>query len=112
MRKNIFALGLIFTATLGFASSTPARADNVSTQTINQSAGAVGNGNHIYQQSEQLSIQQSKNRGGGSSSALDNLQKIDQAAGAVGNGNLIDQRTNQINVQQQSNRRQRIYSGY
>jgi hypothetical protein len=111
MRKNIFALGLILTATLGFASRVPANADEiVNTQVTNQSAAAVGNGNEIYQQSDQLSVQQLKNKGGGSSSALDNLQKVDQSAGAVGNRNLIDQRSNQINVQQQSNRRQRTYS--
>jgi hypothetical protein len=113
MRKNIFAFGLILTATLGFASNVPANADElVNTQVTNQSAGAVGNGNYIYQQSDQLSVQQLKNRGGNSSSpsALDNLQKVDQAAGAVGNGNFIDQRSNQINVQQQSHRRQRTYN--
>ncbi|WP_404785145.1 hypothetical protein [Altericista sp. CCNU0014] len=111
MRKNIFSLGLLLTAALSLA-STPVRADEqVNTQVTNQSAGAVGNGNYIYQQSDQMSIQQLKNRGrGGSGGTQDNLQQVDQAAATVGDGNGIEQRSNQINVQQRMNNR-RMRSG-
>jgi hypothetical protein len=111
MRKNFCALGLILTATLSVAGLS-ARAEQVNTQVTNQSAGAVGNGNVIYQQSDQLSIQQMKNRGGGGSGSQDNLQKVDQAAAAVGERNLIEQRSSQINVQQREHRRQLPYDYY
>jgi hypothetical protein len=111
MRKNFYALGLILTATLSFAGIS-ARAEQVNTQITNQSAAAVGNGNYIQQQSEQLSIQQMKNRGGGGSGAQDNMQQVDQAAAAVGDRNLVEQRSSQINVQQREHRRQRGYDHY
>jgi hypothetical protein len=104
MRKNLCAFGLILTATLGFA-SVPAHADEqVNTQITNQSAGAVGNNNTIYQQSDQISIQELKKRGSGGSGTQDNLQQTDQGAAAIGTGNYIEQQSNQVNVQQ---RRQR-----
>ena len=104
MRKNLCAFGLILTATLGLA-SVPAYADEqVNTQVTNQSAGAVGDNNTIYQQSNQISVQQLKNRGRSNSGSQDNLQQTDQGAAAVGSGNYIEQLSNQTNVQQ---RRQR-----
>jgi hypothetical protein len=112
MRKNIYAFGLILTVTLGFA-SLPAHADEqVNTQITNQSAGAVGDGNTIYQQSEQVSIQDLKKRGGGDSGRQDNLQRTDQGAAAVGSGNYIDQRSSVINVQQRQQKPARSFSDY
>ena len=105
MQKNFCLLSLLLTASLGLVSA-PARADQqVNTQVTNQSAGAVGNSNLIYQQSDQLSVQQHKRMGGGSADGLqDNLQQVDQAAAAVGDRNYVEQRANQINIQQRSQR--------
>jgi hypothetical protein len=112
MRKNLCAFGLILTATLGFA-SVPARADDqVNTQVTNQSAGAVGDNNTIYQQSDQISIQQLKKRGRGDSGLQDNLQQTDQGAAAVGSQNYIEQHSNQTNVQQRQQRRSRPFEYY
>jgi len=113
MRTNLCAFGLILTATLGI-SSVPAHADEqVNTQITNQSAGAVGDNNTIYQQSDQLSIQQMKKRGGGDSVRQDNLQRTDQGAAAVGSGNYIDQRSSVVNVQQhQQKPARRFYDDY
>jgi hypothetical protein len=112
MRKNIYAFGLILTATLGFA-SLPAHADEqVNTQITNQSAGAVGEGNTIHQQSEQVSIQDLKKRGGGDSGRQDNLQRTDQGAAAVGRDNYIDQRSSVINVQQRQQKPARSFYDY
>lgn len=112
MRKNIYAFGLILTATLGFA-SLPAHADEqVNTQITNQSAGAVGDNNTIYQESNQLSIQQLKKRGGGDSVRQDNLQRTDQGAAAVGRGNYIDQRSSVTNVQQHQQKPARSFYDY
>jgi hypothetical protein len=106
MNKNLCVLSLVLTATLGIASA-PARADEqVNTQVTNQSAGVVGNGSSIYQQSDQLSVQQLKNMGrSGGSGSQDNLQQADQAAAAVGDRSYVEQRSNQVNAQQRSHRR-------
>jgi hypothetical protein len=109
MRKNLFTFGLILTATLSFA-SVPAHADEqVNTQVTNQSAGAVGDNNTIYQQSNQTSIQQLKKRGRGNAATQDNLQQTDQGAAAVGSGNYIEQQSNQLNVQQRHQRPARFF---
>jgi hypothetical protein len=112
MRKTFCALGLLLTATLSFAGVSARADDTVSTQITNQSAGAVGNGNQIYQESNQLSVQQVRDRGGSSSGTLDNLQRADQAAGAVGNGNVLEQHNSQVNVQQRATRRPQGYNYY
>jgi hypothetical protein len=112
MRTNLCAFGLILTATLGI-SSVPAHADEqVNTQITNQSAGAVGENNTIYQESNQLSIQQLKKRGGGDSVRQDNLQRTDQGAAAVGRGNYIDQRSSVTNVQQHQQKPARPFYDY
>ena len=105
MQKNLCLVSLLLTASLGLASA-PARADQqVNTQITNQSAGAVGDSNLIYQQSDQLSIQQHKRMGRASSDGLqDNFQQVDQSAAAVGNRNYVEQRANQMNIQQRSQR--------
>lgn len=112
MRKNFCALGLLLTATFSFAGVSARADDSVNTQITNQSAAAVGNGNYLYQQSDQLSIQQLKSREGGSAGSQDNLQRVDQAAAAVGDRNLVEQRNSQINVQQHEHRRQRTFDYY
>ena len=109
MRKNLWAFGLILTATFGFA-SVPARADDqVNAQVTNQSAGAVGDDNTIYQQSDQISVQELKNRGRSNSESQDNLQQTDQGAAAVGGDNYIEQHSNQTNIQQRHQRPLRSY---
>ncbi|NJM68434.1 MAG: filamentous hemagglutinin [Acaryochloris sp. RU_4_1] len=112
MRKNLCALSLVLTATLGIASF-PARADDqVNTQNTTQSAGAVGERNDIYQQSDHTSVQDLKKRGGGDAGTQDNLQQTDQSGAAVGTENSIDQRSSTVNVQQREQRPVRRFDDY
>jgi hypothetical protein len=108
MRKNLYFLGLALTAAIGFT-AIPARADEqVNTQVTNQSAGAVGNGNAIFQQSDQINVQQQKRNGSSSGGTLqDSLQQTDQSAAAVGNDNYVEQRSSQMNIQQNAHRHSR-----
>jgi hypothetical protein len=108
MRKNLCVLGLVLTTAIGFTTVTARADEQVNTQITNQSAGAVGNGNSIYQQSDQINVQQQKRNGRGDSGGgtlQDSLQQTDQAAGTVGDDNYIEQNSSQMNIQQ-NNRRQ------
>lgn len=109
MRKNLYFLGLALTATIGFTAISARADEQVNTQVTNQSAGAVGNGNSIFQQSDQVSVQQQKRAGSGSSGGTlqDSLQQTDQSAAAVGNDNYVEQRASQMNIQQNEHRHSR-----
>jgi hypothetical protein len=109
MRKNIYFLSLVLTTAIGFtAISARAEDQQVNTQVTNQSAGAVGNGNSIYQQSDQINVQQLKsNLRSGSGISQDSMQQTDQSAAAVGNDNYVEQRSSQLNVQQNTRRHAR-----
>jgi hypothetical protein len=112
MRKNLCFLSLVLTTAIGFTAISARADEQVNTQVTNQSAGAVGNGNTIFQDSQQISVQQQKRTGRSSDGTLqDSLQQTDQAAGAVGNDNYIEQRSSQMNIQQNSHRHSR-YRNY
>ncbi len=112
MRKNLCFLSLVLTTAIGFTAISARADEQVNTQVTNQSAGAVGDGNSIFQQSDQISVQQQKRTGRSSDGTLqDNLQQTDQAAGAVGNDNYIEQTSRQMNIQQNSHRHSR-YRNY
>jgi hypothetical protein len=108
MRKNLCFLSLVLTTAIGFTAISARADEQVNTQMTNQSAGAVGNGNTIFQDSQQISVQQQKRTGrGGGGTLQDSLQQTDQAAGAVGNDNYVEQRSSQLNIQQNEHRRSR-----
>jgi hypothetical protein len=108
MRKNLCFLSLVLTTAIGFTAISARADEQVNTQVTNQSAGAVGNGNSIFQQSDQISVQQQHRTGRSSGGTLqDSLQQTDQAAGAVGNDNYIEQRSSQMNIQQNERRHSR-----
>jgi hypothetical protein len=112
MRKNLCFLSLVLTTAIGFTAISARADEQVNTQVTNQSAGAVGNGNSIFQDSQQISVQQQKRTGRSSDGTLqDNLQQTDQAAGTVGNDNYIEQTSRQMNIQQNSHRHSR-YRNY
>jgi hypothetical protein len=108
MRKNLYFLGIVLTTAIGFTAISARADEQVNTQVTNQSAGAVGNGNSIFQRSDQISVQQQKRTGRSSDGTLqDSLQQTDQAAGAVGNDNYVEQNSSQLNIQQNSHRHSR-----
>jgi hypothetical protein len=112
MRKNLCFLSLVLTTAIGFTAISARADEQVNTQVTNQSAGAVGNGNSIFQDSQQISVQQQKRTGRSSDGTLqDNLQQTDQAAGTVGDDNYIEQTSRQMNIQQNSHRHSR-YRNY
>jgi hypothetical protein len=112
MRKNLCFLSLVLTTAIGFTAISARADEQVNTQVTNQSAGAVGNGNRIFQDSEQISVQQQKRTGRSSDGTLqDNLQQTDQAAGTIGDNNDIEQTSRQMNIQQNSHRHSR-YRNY
>jgi hypothetical protein len=108
MRKNLYFVGLVLTTAIGFTAISARADEQVNTQVTNQSAGVVGDGNSIFQQSDQISVQQQKRTGRSSDGTLqDSLQQTDQAAGTVGNDNYIEQTSSQMNIQQNSRRQPR-----
>ncbi len=111
MRKNLCFLSLVLTTAIGFTAISARADEQVNTQVTNQSAGAVGNGNSIYQQSDQISIQQQQRKGRSSDGGTlqDSLQQTDQSAAAVGNDNYIEQNSRQLNLQQNSRRQSRFH---
>lgn len=110
MLKNSYAIALLTFAAFGFTAM-PARADRITTQTINQNAAIVGDGNYIEQNSTQLSIQNQPKSHNSRSNSRSNArvtnqvstQDSEQNAAIVGNDNYLEQSTTQVNVQNQPN---------
>ena len=96
----------ILTAAIAFA-PTVAQAQNAQTnvQTSNNSATAIGNGNFIRQNTDQISVQNQLNLDAYGIPATPNAQTSVQVnaneAAAIGNYNVIDQNGVQTSVQGQ-----------
>lgn len=108
MLKQAYWVGLISAAALGLV-SLPAQANEQnSVQISKQTSAVVGDFNHVFQHSTQVSTQQQQGRYSKYGKAKfefsdQNIaQEIEQTSGVVGIGNYVRQKSDQITVQQQT----------
>ncbi|AFY71267.1 hypothetical protein Pse7367_3017 [Thalassoporum mexicanum PCC 7367] len=119
--KRTYLVALVSLLTFGTVGATalPARADKINTQIINQTTTIDGNGNTVFQETEQINVQNDRtNRRGNkpgkpgkrdkydkNAPNQDNYQEVNQGVDIYGNDNYVEQNATQTNVQNRSDRR-------
>ena len=112
MLKRIYAIGLLTATALGCILTPAAHASQieVNKQTGTQNAAAVGTHNSVYQNLDQINMQNQLQLPGhvyhpsqsGAPQVQISGQDATQSGGAVGTNNAVIQNLDQINLQKQS----------